>query len=118
MAEKLTEAHVGDKVIYRANVEMYTEETIEAENTTHVTVCGKKYRRTDGRAVGVRPGSTEWFYCYIRPFNQKLLDDNAAYLEHRRKVNAIYYTQWGKMFSKDVDEIYEFLKSKGVILEE
>lgn len=113
----LSEVQKGDLVIWKQNAACYTTEIVQdTYKKTHILVQNRKFRRSDGREVGVREGTTEWIYCKIMQFNQRILDDEEYIRQHTIKINAIHTASFaGKMFSRDVDEIYQFLKVKGII---
>lgn len=116
MGRSLANVEKGDLVIWKHSADVYTTEIVQdTYRDTHIIVQNRKFRRLDGREVGVRQGTQEWYYCCLKQFDQRILDDEEFVKQHRAKIKAIQNSGWSKMLSRDVDEIYTFLKSKGVI---
>ena len=61
----------GDIVIYQHSALWWSKELVQ--NTwrkTHIIVDGKKFRRSDGRQVGVREGTQTWYYVHLREWDE------------------------------------------------
>jgi|GEM_PF-6234328 hypothetical protein len=95
----------GDKVLYKfSSCQYLKEEVVERTTEKFLIVKGKKFRKSDGMAPGVR---MSYAYSYIRKFNQTIIDEQKDRQERSSIINKLEKIRWGKFTVRELRTVEE-----------